>query len=606
MFDKTRHQMNYWRWDSPHAFGDQADHSNPQTPSAGKVKCTGERFSWYGSDDLREKIEPPSCRQYKPGDFRAIRPLNWDEIMDEDFEDQYRVHPGVPSGGRSCPSVGNDNDNGEGEEDAQCGEKGTRKVKGTKDGKGQGKAKGKGKGKGNGKGKCIVNHTPGGDDITRTIALQLEKEMYEADSDTKRYLERVSFKPEVSPAVSISSDDDTDSSKSDSKYASEHDPDVLMHVEDNVDALDGDDFDGDVDMEMTSDHEKEEDKEEEDNEEEDKEEEADEDEEEDKDEDDGKEPRTIGHGEMVNTSADNVDTMVEDQPIGLPQQGKERHKHTPWLQPLAPAPRAQTLEPHPQLRTPETHPPSGQGHMGLVRPHKPRPAVPTLRDAEVTRKSLDVDMDQQLLGESAGGDSVLYVPVPDDPLPNASLPEVRLDGSMGEEWASPRVAEQAVVVVFRLGSGCCLVRFLGCNLFISGIDNYTRCEDFSSLRVYFICGFWIGFVVFIVLWDIAHVAFLQLLACKEPPCDGVEAQYISQVSWKYCELTHQAAQAQDQCSYLSTVYTPLLACHGQCQRTPLSVALNFHAERSPPQTAGDLNTSNYTILNTFKLCAKRI
>jgi len=35
-----------------------------------------------------------------------------------------------------------------------------------------------------------------------------------------------------------------------------------------------------------------------------------------------------------------------------------------------------------------------------------------------------------------------------------------------------------------------------------------------------------GFIfhVFIVLCDIAHAVFLQLLACKEPPCDGVEAQ----------------------------------------------------------------------------------
>ena len=29
---------------------------------------------------------------------------------------------------------------------------------------------------------------------------------------------------------------------------------------------------------------------------------------------------------------------------------------------------------------------------------------------------------------------------------------------------------------------------------------------------------------FIVLWDIAHAVFLQLLACKESPCDGVEVQ----------------------------------------------------------------------------------
>ena len=32
------------------------------------------------------------------------------------------------------------------------------------------------------------------------------------------------------------------------------------------------------------------------------------------------------------------------------------------------------------------------------------------------------------------------------------------------------------------------------------------------------------FYSFIVLWDIAHAVFLQLLAFKEPPCDGVEAQ----------------------------------------------------------------------------------
>jgi len=71
MFDKTCDQMNNWRWDNPHAFGDQVDRSNPQTTSSGKVKRTGERCCWYGSDNLRAKIEPPSCRQYKPGDFLA-------------------------------------------------------------------------------------------------------------------------------------------------------------------------------------------------------------------------------------------------------------------------------------------------------------------------------------------------------------------------------------------------------------------------------------------------------------------------------------------------------------------------------------------------------
>jgi len=178
LFDKTRDHMNNWRWDNPYAFGDQVDRYNPQATSSGKVKRTGERFSWYGSDDLRAKIEPPSCRQYKPGDFLGVRPLNWDEIIDEDDDDENWADPGAPSGGRSRPGDGNDNDNGECEEDTQGGEKGTGKGKGTKDVTG----KGMGKGTGNGNGKGIVKRTPWGDDISRAVALQLQKERYEANS----------------------------------------------------------------------------------------------------------------------------------------------------------------------------------------------------------------------------------------------------------------------------------------------------------------------------------------------------------------------------------------------------------------------------------------
>jgi hypothetical protein len=86
-----------------------------------------------------------------------------------------------------------------------------------------------------------------------------------------------------------------------------------------------------------------------------------------------------------------------------------------------------------------------------------------------------------------------------------------------------------MVVAFRLWSGFCLVCFLPANLFISAIYYHTHREVFGSLKVYFIYGFctgciFIGFSLFIVLWDIAHAALWQLLACKEPPCDGVEAQ----------------------------------------------------------------------------------
>jgi hypothetical protein len=44
---------------------------------------------------------------------------------------------------------------------------------------------GKGKGKGNGKGKGIVKQTPGEDDISSAGAVQMQNEMYEADSDTE-------------------------------------------------------------------------------------------------------------------------------------------------------------------------------------------------------------------------------------------------------------------------------------------------------------------------------------------------------------------------------------------------------------------------------------
>jgi hypothetical protein len=46
MVDKTRDEVNNWRWDNLRAFGDQVDCPNPQKTSLGKDKRTGERFSW--------------------------------------------------------------------------------------------------------------------------------------------------------------------------------------------------------------------------------------------------------------------------------------------------------------------------------------------------------------------------------------------------------------------------------------------------------------------------------------------------------------------------------------------------------------------------------
>jgi hypothetical protein len=306
MFDTTRNRMNNWRGDNPCAFGDQVDRSNTHTTSSGKVKRTADGFSSYSSDD------------------------NW-------------ADPGALSGGRSRPGHGNNNDDSKSEKNTQGAEKGSRKGKGTKDGKG----KEKGKRKGNGKGKGIVKRTPGGDDISCAVALQLPKQLSESHLDKVGYLEQVYSEPEASPAVSISSSDDTNSTESDGEYDSELDPDVDMCMEDDVDALDGVDLDGNVDMERNGEDEEDEEEEHEQEEDEKKEVVVDEDEEEDEDEDNGKVPRTIGQGEMVNLSADDADTMVDDQPTMLPDQGQEMHEHTPQPQPPAPAQRPQTPEPGP-------------------------------------------------------------------------------------------------------------------------------------------------------------------------------------------------------------------------------------------------------------------
>jgi hypothetical protein len=143
-------------------------------------------------------------------------------------------------------------------------------------------------------------------------------------------------------------------------------------------------------------------------------------------------------------------------------------EHTPWPQTLAAAPRPQTQEHHPPRQTPETHSFSGLEFLGLVTPQKPRPAAPTLRQAEAAGNTSDVDVEQQLLGESPGSDSLPnvtlpavplpdiplpdvplpdvphpdvplqdvplpYVPLGDVPLPDIPLPEARPDGSVGEE-----------------------------------------------------------------------------------------------------------------------------------------------------------------------------
>jgi hypothetical protein len=110
----------------------------------------------------------------------------------------------------------------------------------------------------------------------------------------------------------------------------------------------------------------------------------------------------------------------------LPEQGQEMREHTPRPQPPVPAPQPETPEPSPRPRTPETHTLSDLEYLELVTPQKPRPAAPTVREAEAAGNTSDVDVEQQLLGESAGGDSLSDVPLPDVPLPDVPVPDVPL------------------------------------------------------------------------------------------------------------------------------------------------------------------------------------
>jgi len=103
-------------------------------------------------------------------------------------------------------------------------------------------------------------------------------------------------------------------------------------MENDVDAPDNISFDGNADTEREGDDEAEEDEVEKYVEEEDEQEEQD------IDVDDGKEPRMFAQGDMVNTSADDVDTMADNYPVVLPEEGQEMHEQAPQTQPPPPAP----------------------------------------------------------------------------------------------------------------------------------------------------------------------------------------------------------------------------------------------------------------------------
>jgi hypothetical protein len=198
-------------------------------------------------------------------------------------------------------------------------------------------------------------------------------------------------------------------------------------------------LDGDVDIERDGNDEEEGDKDDGDEEEEHKkeegevveneEEEIEDEENEEEDEDNSNEPWTISQAQMGNTSDDNVETMVGDQAIMLPDEGQMMSEPTAQQQPLAPAPWPQTMQPRPQARTPKTDSLTGLQDLGMVTLQKPHMAVPNLQEAKAAGNPSDVDVNRQLLGETAGGDRDTDGPLPDFLLPDVAHREANVDCS---------------------------------------------------------------------------------------------------------------------------------------------------------------------------------
>jgi len=114
-------------------------------------------------------------------------------------------------------------------------------------------------------GKVLLKKSQG-EVISRVLVLCSRRRKFnDADSDTGSRLEQVHLEPETSPAVTMSSAHDTDSTEeSDAEYDSEPQSDVDICMEDDVNKLEGVDSEGNVDVERDGDDEEEEDEEEED------------------------------------------------------------------------------------------------------------------------------------------------------------------------------------------------------------------------------------------------------------------------------------------------------------------------------------------------------
>ena len=112
-------------------------------------------------------------------------------IIDEDDDDENWADPGAPSGGRSCPGDGNENDDGKGEDDMQgCG-KGQGQGREQRIGKGRGRqprterGKGRVRGRETVKGKVLLN-SPQGEMISLMPLLCSSRRKCQRQTSTRR------------------------------------------------------------------------------------------------------------------------------------------------------------------------------------------------------------------------------------------------------------------------------------------------------------------------------------------------------------------------------------------------------------------------------------
>ena len=105
-----------------------------------------------------------------------------------------------------------------------------------------------------------------------------------------------------------------------------------------------------------------------------------------------------GKREMVNSSADDANTIVDDEQTMLPEQGQEKCDHIRQLQLPAHTLRLKTPEPPTRPPTPQTHTLSGRVFLEVMTPYTYHPAAQSLREAEAAGNSLDFNVQQQIHG----------------------------------------------------------------------------------------------------------------------------------------------------------------------------------------------------------------